>query len=356
MTSWSSEVITAHHLVELQDVVVLRINERIRTPNVTHLHAMRHMTVEVELDRISSLEHAIRVKLILRCALVAEHHALMLLALLRVIGLWRVRVAHQVIRVITLGLKHIDLAVAGPVAQLLLATNGPERRPGRACARKLDARLDVEAAGRGCIQHSAIGLLRADHARRERRIIGGIAVLTSTRDLRTVPLSLRGRVPGSQVQVAISHGDVIWAVSVGGLRSLSCIKATVLITPLGGIERVAVELIAKRHLVAIGHNIRQGCGTSSTNCRHRRSHSRRSDNTCSHTHTRTHTHKQGHRGHLADPLFQDRTSSLFSLLCSSVLVCALLVASSGLFHQTARHRHRSPIDRLAETTCARGPW
>ena len=156
-----------------------------------------HLAIEVELNRVGSLEHTVSMELTLRRGGVTVHHALVLLALLRIASLRRVRVTHQVLRVVTLGLENIGFTDTRPATQFLLATGSPERRPGRPRARKLDARFDIETTSRRSIQHSTIGLLRGDHARRKRRIVHSAAVLTSTRDLRTVPLSLRGRVPRS---------------------------------------------------------------------------------------------------------------------------------------------------------------
>ena len=123
------EIVTAHHLVQLQDVVVIRVDERVRTLDVTHFHTVRHLAIEVELNRVGSLEHTVGMKLALRRGRVTVHHALMLLVLLRVVSPGRVRVAHQVLRVVTLGLENISLADTRPVTQLLLATSSPERRP-----------------------------------------------------------------------------------------------------------------------------------------------------------------------------------------------------------------------------------
>ena len=236
------KIVAAHHLVQLQGEVVLRVDERVRTFDVTHLHAVCELPIEVELDRVSALQHTIGMELALRRGRITVHHALMLLSLLGVTGPRRMDIAHEVRRVVALGLEHVNFTVTRPSAQLFISTGGPEGRPRRTRSRKLDARLSIEATGRRSI-------LRGDHARRERRIISSIAALAHAWDLRAVPLGLHGGVPGSQVQITISHRDVIWRVCVLRLRSLTRIEATILIAPLRGIEGT-VELIAEGELVA----------------------------------------------------------------------------------------------------------
>ena len=126
---WTSKVVTAHHLVQLQDVVVIRVDERVRTLDIAHLHTVCHLAIEVELNRVGSLEHTVGVELALRRGCVTVHHALMLLVLLRVVSPRCVRVAHQVLRVVTLGLEDVSFAVPWPRTQLLVTTGEPERGP-----------------------------------------------------------------------------------------------------------------------------------------------------------------------------------------------------------------------------------
>ena len=189
-------------------------------------------------------------ELALRRGSVTVHHALVLLGLLRVTDPGSVDVTHQEARVVTLGFEHVNFAVTGPAA---LGTGRPEGRPRRTRSRKLDARLGVEASARRGIQNFAVFRLGRDHARRERCIIHSAAVLARAWDLRAIPLGLRGRVPGRQVQIAILNRDVLRAIGVIHLRTLRRIEAAVLIAPLSGIELVAVELVVPRHLVATGH-------------------------------------------------------------------------------------------------------
>ena len=187
------------------------------------------------------------------------HHALVLGGLLRIADPRRVHVTHQVGRIITLGLEHVDLAISGIRA---LGAGAPKRRPRWTCTRQLDTRLGIKTCARRGIQHLAVLGLRRDHARRERCIIGHTTVLARTRDLSAVPLGLHRRVPGSQVQIPISHRDVIRAVGVLRLRPLSRIEATILIAPLGRIELSTVELIVERHLIVTGDKRRQTSSTS----------------------------------------------------------------------------------------------
>ena len=238
-------------MVELEHQVVVWISKRVaRTLHILHLHAVRHLPIEIEFDGISSLEHTIGMELALRRGSVAVHHALVLLGLLGIANPGSVDIAHQKARVVALGFEHVNFAVTGPAA---LGTSGPEGRPGRTRGRKLDARLGVEASARRGIQHSAIFCLGRDHARRERRVVHSATILARAWDLRAVPLGLRRRVPGRQVQIAILNRDVLRAIGVIHLRTLRRIEAAVLIAPLSGIELVAVELVVPRHLVATGH-------------------------------------------------------------------------------------------------------
>ena len=245
------KIASTHHLVELEHQAVLWVRKRVaRALHILHLHAVRQCAIEVELDRVSSLQDTIGMKPALRRGRVTVHHALMLLGLLGVTDPGSVNVAHQEARVVALGFEHINFAVTRPAA---LGTGRPERRPGRTRGRKLDARLGVEASTRRGIQHLAIFCLGRDHAGRERRIVHSAAVLAGTWDLRAVPLGLRRGVPGRQVQIAILNRDVLRAIGVIHLRTLRRIEAAVLIAPLRGIELVAVELVVPRHLVATGH-------------------------------------------------------------------------------------------------------
>ena len=221
---------------------------------------MRQRAVEVKLDRVSALTHAVGVELTLRRRGITLHHALVLRSLRRLPDPRRVHVAHQVGRIITLGLEHVDLAISRIRA---LGAGAPKRRPRRTCARQLDARFGIKARARRGIQHLAVLGLRRDHARRERRIVSHTTMLARTRNLSAVPLGLHRRVPGSQVQISISHGDVIRAISVLSLRPLSRIEATVLIAPLGGIKLGTVELIVERHLVVTCNDGRQPVCTNS---------------------------------------------------------------------------------------------
>ena len=193
-------------------------------------------------------------ELALRRGRVTLHHALVLCGLRRLPDPRRVHVAHQVGRIIALGLEHVDLAVSGIRA---LGAGAPKRRPRWTCTRQLDTRLGIKARARRSVEHLAVLGLRRDHARRERRIIGHAAVLARPWNLSTIPLGLRRRVARSQVQIPISHGDVIWAIGVLRLRPLSRIEATVLIAPLGRIELGTVELIVERHLVVTRDKRRQ---------------------------------------------------------------------------------------------------
>ena len=147
----------------------------------------------------------------LRRGSVAVHGSLVLLGFLGVACPGRVNIAHQKARVITLALKDVNFTVSGPAT---LSSGPPESGPGRTCGWELDARLGVEAGARRCIQHLAVLRLCRNHAGRERRIISGVTVLACARNLRTVPLCFHRRIPGSQVQVPIMHGDVIRAVRV----------------------------------------------------------------------------------------------------------------------------------------------
>ena len=242
------EIAAAHHLVELEHQAVLWVSKRVaRTLHILHLHAVRHLPIEIEFDRVSSLQDTVGMELALRRGSVAVHHALMLLGLLGITDPGGVDIAHQETRVVTLGFEHVNFAVTRPAA---LGTSGPERGPGRTRGRKLDARLGVEASTRRGIQHLAIFCLGRDHARRERGIVHSAAVLARAWDLRAVPLGLRRGVPGRQVQIAILNRDVLRAIGVIHLRTLRRIKAAILIAPLRGIELVAVKLIVPRHLVA----------------------------------------------------------------------------------------------------------
>ena len=241
------EITAAHHLVELEHQAVLWVRKRVaRALHILHLHAVRHLPIEIEFDGVSSLQDTVGMELALRRGGVAVHHALMLLGLLGVTDPGGVDIAHQEARVVTLALEDVDLTVTRPAA---LGTGRPERRPGRTRSRKLDARLGVEASARRGIQHSAIFCLRRDHAGRERGIVHSAAVLARAWDLRTVPLGLRRGVPGRQVQIAILNRDVLRAIGIVHLRSLRGIEAAILIAPLRGIELVAVELVVPRHLV-----------------------------------------------------------------------------------------------------------
>ena len=245
------EITAAHHLVELEHQAVLWVSKRVaRALHILHLHAVSHLPIEIEFNGIASLEHTVRVELTLRRGRVTVHHALVLGGLLGVTNPGGVDVTHQEARVVALGFEHIDLAVTRPAA---LGTGRPERRPGRTRGRKLDARLGVEASARRSIQHSAIFCLGRDHARRERRIVHSAAVLARAWDLRTVPLGLRRRVSGREIQIAISNRDVLRAIGVIHLRTLRRIETAVLIAPFSGIELVAVELVVPRHLVTTGH-------------------------------------------------------------------------------------------------------
>ena len=264
------QVASAHHLVEHQHQVIVLVKERVITLDITHLHGVRQRAIEVKLDRISSLAHTVCVELTLRRRSITLHHALVLGGLLRVPDPRRVHVAHQVGRVITLRLEHVDLAVSRVRA---LGAGAPKRRPRWTCARQLDASLGVKTCARRGIQHLAVLGLRRDHTGCERRIVSHTTMLARTRDLSAVPLGLRGRVPGSQVQIPISHGDVIWAIGVLSLRPLSRIEATVLIAPLRGIELGTVELIVERHLIVTCDKRRQTGSTGSarrTICMNRR--------------------------------------------------------------------------------------
>ena len=149
--------------------------------------------------------------LALRRGGVAVHGPLVLLSLFGITCPGRVNVAHQKARVITLTLKDVDFTVSGPPA---LGSGPPESGPGRTCGWELDARLGVEAGARRCIQHLAVFRLGRNHAGRERRIISGVAVLARARNLRTIPLGFHRRIPGSQAQVPIMHGDILRAVRV----------------------------------------------------------------------------------------------------------------------------------------------
>ena len=169
------KITAAHHLVELEHHVVLWISKRVaRALHILHLHAVRHLPIEIEFDGISSLQDTVGMELALRRGGVTVHHALVLLGLLGVTDPGSVDVAHQEARVVTLALEDVDLTVTRPAA---LGTGPPEGRPGRTRGRKLDARLGVEASTRRGIQHSAIFCLGRDHARRERGIVHSAAVL-----------------------------------------------------------------------------------------------------------------------------------------------------------------------------------
>ena len=252
-------------------------------------------------------------ELTLRRGSVAVHHALVLLGLLGITDPGGVDVTHQEARVVTLGFEHVNFAVTRPAA---LGTGAPERRPRRTRGRKLDARLGVEASTRRGIQHSAIFCLRRDHARRERCIVHSAAVLAGAWDLRTIPLGLRRGVPGRQVQIAILNRDVLRAIGVIHLRTLRRIKAAILIAPLRGIERVAVELVVPRHLVATGHRRGQRRSARSAICACRccrRSRHRHHCNRCTHCYSQSCHHGQLAQarslrsGGLTRDLHRDRT-------------------------------------------------
>ena len=312
------QVAAAHHLIELQHQVVLWISKRVaRALHILHLHAVRHLPIEIEFDGVASLQDTVGMELALRRGGVAVHHALMLLGLLGVTDPGGVDVTHQEARVVTLGFEHVNFAVTRPAA---LGTGSPERRPGRTRGRKLDARLGVEASARRGIQHSAIFCLGRDHAGRERGIVHSAAILASTSDLRAVPLGLRRGVPGRQVQIAISNRDVLRAIGVIHLRSLRGIEAAILIAPLRGIERVAVELVVPRHLVATGHRRGQRRSAGRTLCTlysSRRSGCSRHGhhcNRCAHRYSQSCHHRQLAQarslrsGGLTRDLHRDRTS------------------------------------------------
>ena len=257
------QVASAHHLVKHQHQVIVLVKERIVTLDITHLHGVRQRAVEVKLDSISRLAHTIGMELTLRRGRVTMHHTLVLGGLRRLTDPRRVHIAHQVGRIIALGLEHVDLTVSGVCA---LGASAPKRRPRRTRTRQLDTRLGVKTCARRGIQHLAVLGLRRDHARRERCIIGHAAVLARTWNLSAVPLGLRGRVTRSQIQIPISHRNVIRAVSVLSLRPLSRIEAAVLIAPLGGIELGTVELIVERHLIVTCDSSGQR-GSASRACR-----------------------------------------------------------------------------------------
>ena len=178
--------------------------------------------------------------LALRRGSVAVHHTLMLRSFLGVADSRRVNVAHQEARVITLGLEDVNFTVARPTA---LGAGPPESRPGRACARELDACLGIEAGSRRCVQHSAIFRFRGDHAGCERRVVHSAAVLARARNLATVPLGLCRRVPRSQAQVPIVHRNVFGTICVVHLRPLRRIEAPILVSPFRGVQRVSIELV-----------------------------------------------------------------------------------------------------------------
>ena len=122
------KIASTHHLVQLEHQVVLWIRKRVaRALHILHLHAVRHLPIEIEFDGVRSLEHTVRVELTLRRGSVAVHHAPVLLCLLGVTDTGGVDITHQEARVVTLGFEHIDLTVTGPAA---LGTGPPERRPG----------------------------------------------------------------------------------------------------------------------------------------------------------------------------------------------------------------------------------
>ena len=290
------QVAAAHHLVELEHQAVLWVGKRVaRALHILHLHAVRHLPIEIEFDGISSLQDTVGMELALRRGSVAVHHTLVLLGLLGVTDPGGVDIAHQEARVVTLGFEHINFTVTGPAA---LGTGSPEGRPGRTRGRKLDARLGVETSARRGIQHSAIFCLGRDHARRERRIVHSAAILARAWDLRAVPLGLRRGVPGRQVQIAILNRDVLRAIGVIHLRTLRRIEAAVLIAPLRGIERVAVELVVPRHLVATGHRRGQRCSARSAICplyssrRSRCSRHGHHCNRCTHCYSQSCHHRQ----------------------------------------------------------------
>ena len=121
------QVAAAHHLVELQHQAVLWVGKRVaRALHILHLHAVRHLPIEIEFDGISSLQDTVGMELALRRGSVAVHHALMLLGLLGVTDPRSVDIAHQEARVVALALEDIDLTIAGPAA---LGASGPERGP-----------------------------------------------------------------------------------------------------------------------------------------------------------------------------------------------------------------------------------
>ena len=226
-------------------------------------------------------------ELTLRRGSVAVHHALVLLGLLGVTDPRSVDITHQEARVVTLGFEHVNFAVTRPAA---LGTSGPEGRPRRTRSRKLDARLGIEASTRRGIQNFAVFCLGRDHSRRERGIVHSAAVLARAWDLRAVPLGLRGRVPGRQVQIAILNRDVLKAIGVIHLRTLRRIEAAVLVAPLRGIELVAVELVVPRHLVATGHRRGQRRSARSAICACRccrRSRHRHHCNRCTHCYSQS---------------------------------------------------------------------
>ena len=309
------EITAAHHLVELQHQAVLWVSKGIaRALHILHLHAVRHLPIEIEFDGVSSLQDTVGMELALRRGSVAVHHALVLLGLLGVTDPGGVDVAHQEARVVTLGFEHVNFAVTGPAA---LGASRPEGRPGRTRSRKLDARLGVETSARRSIQHSAIFCLGRDHARRERCIVHSAAVLARAWDLRAVPLSLRRGVPGRQVQIAILNRDVLRAIGVIHLRTLRRIKAAILIAPLRGIELVTVELVVPRHLVATGHRRGQRRSASCTiNAGRRSSCSRHGHhcNRCAHRYSQSCHHRQLTQarslrsGRLTRDLHRDHTS------------------------------------------------
>ena len=252
-------------------------------------------------------------ELALRRSRIAVHHALMLLSLLGVTGPRRMDVAHEVRRVVALGLEHVNFTVTRPSAQLFISTGGPEGRPRRTRSRKLDTRLSIEATGRRSI-------LRGDHARRERRIISSTTTLTCSWDLGTVRfVRLRGRVTRSQVQITISHRDVIWRVCVLRLRSLTRIEAAIPIAPLRGIEGT-VELIAEGELVATcdggGQARRASCTINPLYSSRRSGCSRHGHhcNRCAHRYSQSCHHRQFAQarslrsGRLTRDLHRDRTS------------------------------------------------
>ena len=209
--------------------------------------------VQVERHTIAILLHPVRVELALRAVNTLEP-PLVLFTLRWVRAARRVRIRLQVGRVPALRLKHVNFTVVRPPT---LSACHPETRPRRAPSGELDTRLGVKIALRRVLDVPVV-VFRLNHRRRERGSVFDLLTVFRARACAVhgfhtpsvlVPLLLCGGVAGDQVQVTAGHVHVLRAVRVIDLRFRFRVETRVLVSPLGGVHRRAVELVLETYLV-----------------------------------------------------------------------------------------------------------